>query len=49
VIGKDQPLQIPWSKLFGGEPAPAGKTETAAKPVPTSEAERAAESAHEPD
>lgn len=49
VIGKDQPLQIPWSKLFGGEPAPAGKAETAAEPVPRSDAERAAELAHEPD
>jgi hypothetical protein len=49
VIGKDQPLQIPWDSMFGGEPVTAGKSETAAEPVPTSEAERAAELAHEPD
>jgi glycerol-3-phosphate dehydrogenase (NAD(P)+) len=49
VIGKDQPLHIPWSRMFGGEAVPAGKSETAAEPVPTSEAERAAQLAHEPD
>lgn len=49
VIGKDQPLHIPWSKMFGGEPVPAGRAAPDAEPVQTSEDERAAELAHEPD
>jgi len=49
VIGKDQPLHIPWSSLFGGEPIPSRAAASEAEPVPASEAERAAELAHEPD
>lgn len=49
VIGKDQPLHIPWSKMFGGGPVPAGRAAPDAEPVQTSEDERTAELAHEPD
>ena len=49
VIGKDQPLHIPWSSMFGGEPVPAGKAAPEADPEPLSEEQRAAELAHEPD
>ena len=38
-----------WSSLFGGEPIPSRAAASEAEPVPASEAERAAELAHEPD
>jgi glycerol-3-phosphate dehydrogenase (NAD(P)+) len=49
VIGKDQPLRIPWRSMFGGEPVAAGEAVPGAEPMPASEASRAAELAHEPD
>jgi hypothetical protein len=49
VIGKDQPLHIPWSSMFGGQPIPSGTSQPEAEPVAASEEERAAELAHEPD
>jgi glycerol-3-phosphate dehydrogenase (NAD(P)+) len=46
VIGKDKPLAVPWSSLFGGEPGEAPATSRAEQ---AGVDERAASLAHEPD
>jgi len=47
VIGNDQPLRIPWSMMFGGEPGAGSRGDT--EPAESSEDERAATLVHEPD